>query len=493
MQQVQSIDGQQAANHQQYDESHVVADMVESDYGHIGADIDNGAMQQDNIEQPSVDSCQPESENNSIDKNMELRLQALEQEICSLKNNLNNANSKLSHEAGGPVENSNAITNSIVSSAKANVEALTDELVKELSNFGPIMPLLADDTVNDILINGHSQIYVERIGKLQGTNITFEDENSVIDIANKIVTLAGRKVNGNRPLIDTRLQDGSRVNIIAPPLAVDGTVISIRKFSKKLLTLDVMASQGNMSGSLAELLKVVGKSRLNILISGGTGSGKTTMLNAMSQHISEDERIVTIEDVAEIKMQQPHVVRLESRTASFSDVPEDEVTIRDLVKNSLRMRPDRIIVGECRGVEAFDMMQAMNTGHEGSITTVHANHPRDALARLENMIGMADLGLPTQAIRSQIASAINVIVHVSRMRDGHRRIQSVSEITGMEKDTIVMQELFKFNALGEDADGKLVGRFEWTGIMPRFIRRAAYYGEKERLSHALGVKLPNFQ
>jgi pilus assembly protein CpaF len=369
-------------------------------------------------------------------------------------------------------------------------EVLTEALVRELNNFGPIQPLLEDDSINDVLINGVNSIYIERHGKLERTNINFSEDAAVMRIAEQIVRLVGRNINPLRPLADARLLDGSRVNIIAPPLAVDGTSISIRKFSKRLITLDVMKDQGNLSMPLADFLKIIGKCRLNVLISGGTGSGKTTLLNAMSQHISDEERIVTIEDAAELRLAQPHVVRLETKPISISGRPEEEVTIRDLVKNSLRMRPDRIIVGEVRGSEAFDMMQAMNTGHEGSLTTVHANHPRDALSRIENMIGMANLGLPIKAVRSQIASAIQVVVQISRMRDGHRRVQYVSEITGMEGDMIVMQDLFVYNQTGEGADGMLTGQFQWTGIMPRFLRRVAYYGEQDRMANCLGVRLP---
>ncbi len=373
---------------------------------------------------------------------------------------------------------------------KQEVQELTDGLVQELSNMGAIQPLLDDESINDILINGTQSVYIERYGKLERTEVAFPTDAEILKIAHRIVKLVGRKLNPHRPLVDARLLDGSRVNIIAPPLAVDGTSISIRKFSKKLITLDIMKEQGNLSDEVGEFLKIIGKCRLNVIISGGTGSGKTTLLNAMSQHISHDERIVTIEDAAELKLAQPHVVRLETKPFSTTGRPEEEVSMRDLVKNALRMRPDRIIVGEVRGSEAFDMMQAMNTGHEGSLTTIHANHPRDALSRVENMIGMANLGLPIRSIRSQVASAINLIVQISRMRDGHRRIQYISEICGMEQDTIVMQDLFTFNITGEKPDGKLAGVFKWSGIMPRFIRRVAYYGEEERLARCLGVKLP---
>lgn len=374
-------------------------------------------------------------------------------------------------------------------SRHAEVQVLTQEFIEQLSNMGPLQPLLEDETVNDILINGPESIYIERLGKLLRTDITFPGDSEVFEIATRIAKAVGRSINPSRPLVDARLLDGSRVNIIAPPLAVDGTSISIRKFAKRGITLDIMKEQGNISEQLGEFLKIVGKCKLNVIISGGTGSGKTTLLNALSRFIDDDERIVTIEDAAELRLQQPHVVRLETKPVTFGQFREDEVTMRDLVKNALRMRPDRIIVGEVRGPEAFDMMQAMNTGHEGSLTTIHANHPRDCLSRLENMIGMANLGLPTRSVRSQVASAINLIIQISRMRDGHRRVTYISEIIGMEQDTITMQELFNFVVTGEEK-GKLRGEFKWTGIMPRFLRRVAYYGEQERLASCLGVRLP---
>ena len=366
------------------------------------------------------------------------------------------------------------------------MEAALADAVQALA---PLKPLLDDDSINDILINGPKNVFVERFGKLEKVDMTFPNDAQVFKIAEAIAAHIGRQVSIRKPLLDARLPDGSRVNVIVRPLAVDGTAISIRKFAKRSITLDHMAAQGNTSPSLSELLKVVARCRLNILISGGTGSGKTTLLNAISEHIDHAERIVTIEDAAELRLQQPHVVRLETRPVR-ADRHEDEVSIRDLMKNALRMRPDRILVGEVRGAEAFDMMQAMNTGHEGSITTIHANHPRDALARLENMIMMANLNLPPQAIRSQIASAIHLIIQVSRMRDGQRRVTFVSEVVGMESDIITMQDLFTFQTKGEGPDGKLLGEFKWSGIMPRFLRRVAYYGEADRLSAALGIKLP---
>jgi pilus assembly protein CpaF len=363
-------------------------------------------------------------------------------------------------------------------------------LLQAVERLAPLRPLLEAEEVNDILINSDRSVYIERLGRLEKAAIQFENDEEVFKLAEEIAERIGRTINPHRPLVDARLPDGSRVNIIAPPLSVDGTMISIRKFSKNLITIDRMVAQENLSAALGEFLKVVGKCRLNIIVSGGTGSGKTTLLNAISQHIEPAERIVTIEDAAELKLQQPHVVRLESKPVSFGRHREVEVTIRELVKNALRMRPDRIIVGEVRGAEAFDMMQAMNTGHEGSLTSVHANHPRDAIVRVENMMNMANLNLPSAGIRAQIASAIHLVVQTSRMRDGHRRITHVSEVVGMESDIITMQDLFTFQTKGEDSEGKLLGEFRWSGIMPRFLRRVAYYGEADRLAKALNVRLP---
>jgi pilus assembly protein CpaF len=357
-------------------------------------------------------------------------------------------------------------------------------------DMGAIQSLIDDESINDILVNGPKRIFVEKQGILQQTDITFNDDMEVFEVAENIVKAIGRKIDHKRPLMDARLLDGSRVNIIAPPLAVDGTTISIRKFSKKDITLDVMRERDNLSLQLAEFLKVVGKCRLNVVISGGTGSGKTTLLNAISQHINQDERIVTIEDAAELRLQQPHVVRLETKPHHPGMKLEDSVSIRDLVKNALRMRPDRIIVGEIRGPEAFDMMQAMNSGHEGSLTTIHANHPRDALSRLENMVSMADLQIPMKSLRYQMAAALHVIVQISRMRDGQRRITFVSEVVGMEGDMITMHDLFTYKIDGEDANGKIQGKFKWSGIVPRFVKRVEYYGETERLEASLGVKFP---
>ncbi|MGH6939241.1 CpaF family protein [Hypericibacter sp.] len=351
---------------------------------------------------------------------------------------------------------------------------LTELLLDDMLGLGPLEPLLADETITDIMVNGPNQVYVERGGKLVVTDIKFRNNQHVMNVATRIVSQVGRRVDESVPLCDARLMDGSRVNIIIPPLAIDGPSISIRKFSKKGITLDVMARQKNISDPLATVLKIASRAKLNILISGGTGSGKTTLLNAMSQMIDNGDRIVTIEDAAELQLQQPHVVRLETRPANLEG--EGEITMRDLVKNALRMRPDRIILGEVRGSEAVDMLQAMNTGHEGSMSTIHANRPREALTRLENMVGMAGINLPAKAVRTQVSAAIDIIVQISRMRDGVRRITHVVEVVGMEGDVIITQDLFTYEFEGEEPDGKLRGQFKSSGLRPHFTPKAAYFG-----------------
>jgi pilus assembly protein CpaF len=351
---------------------------------------------------------------------------------------------------------------------------LVESLVADMLGLGPLEPLIADETVTDIMVNGPKQVYVERRGKLELTDVHFRDDQHLMNVATKIVTRVGRRIDEARPLVDARLPDGSRVNIIIPPLALDGASISIRKFSKKSITLDTMAAGGSISPAMATVLKIAARCRLNILISGGTGSGKTTLLNALSRMIDGVERTVTIEDAAELQLQQPHVVRLETRTANLEGT--GEINMRDLLKNALRMRPDRIIIGECRGEEALDMLQAMNTGHDGSMSTIHANSPREALTRLENMIGMAGINLPSRAVRTQIASAIHMIAQVNRMRDGHRRVTHLMEVVGMEGDVITTQELFTYQFQGEGSDGKLRGAFQSSGIRPAFLPRAEYFG-----------------
>ena len=360
---------------------------------------------------------------------------------------------------------------------------LVTMLINDMLGLGPLEPLLADESVTDIMINGAKQVYVERKGKLVLTSVQFRDDAHVMNVAMRIVTQVGRRIDESTPLVDARLLDGSRVNIIIPPLAIDGPSISIRKFSKKSITLDSMAANHNISPSMATVLKIAARSRLNILISGGTGSGKTTLLNALSQLIDHGERIVTIEDAAELQLQQPHVVRLETRPANLEG--DGEISMRDLVKNALRMRPDRIILGEVRGSEAVDMLQAMNTGHEGSMCTVHANRPREALTRLENMVGLAGINLPAKAVRTQITAAVDMIVQVSRMRDGVRRVTSVTEVVGMEGDVITTQELFAYNFEGENPDGTLRGSFKPAGLRPHFTVKAEYFGLDRPLLEAV--------
>ncbi len=360
---------------------------------------------------------------------------------------------------------------------------LVKVLLDEMLGLGPLEPLLADEDITDIMVNGYDQIYIERFGKLELTDVAFRDNKHVMNIATRIVSQIGRRIDETNPLVDARLADGSRVNIIIPPLAIDGPSISIRKFAKKKITLDVMESQANLSTPMAKVLRIAARAQLNILISGGTGSGKTTLLNALSQMIDHGERVVTIEDAAELQLQQPHVVRLETRPANLEG--GGAITMRDLVKNALRMRPDRIILGEVRGSEAVDMLQAMNTGHEGSMCTVHANRPREALTRLENMVGMAGINLPAKAVRTQIAAALDMIVQVSRMRDGVRRITNIMEVVGMEGDIVTTQELFTFKYEGDDPSGRILGTFEYGNVRPHFMTKAEYFGLGRALNEAL--------
>ena len=346
-------------------------------------------------------------------------------------------------------------------------DRLTDDVLDEILGLGPLEPLLKDESVADILINCHDTVYVERNGRLELTEVQFQDNRHLVRIINKIVSAVGRRVDESSPMVDARLLDGSRVNAIIPPLAVDGPLVSIRKFSRDALSVDRLVSYGSMTEEMAVVLRAIVAARRNVLISGGTGSGKTTLLNALSSFIDIRERIITIEDSAELQLQQPHVGRLETRPPSLEG--GGETTQRDLVKNALRMRPDRIIVGEVRSGEAFDMLQAMNTGHDGSMTTVHANTTRDALTRVEQMIGMAGLEISPRSVRQQIASAIHVVIQVERMEDGKRRVVSIAEILGMEEDIITMQEIFRFRRKGRADDGTVIGEFETTGVRPKFL------------------------
>ncbi len=345
-------------------------------------------------------------------------------------------------------------------------DQLIEDILDELLGLGPIEPLLKDVTITDILINTHEHVYVERQGRLEETDVRFQDTRHLVRIINKIVAAVGRRVDESQPMVDARLSDGSRINAIIPPLAVDGPLVSIRKFSKIPIDLNKLIELGSISKEMATVLTGVVQARRNVLISGGTGSGKTTLLNALSAFIDASERIITIEDSAELQLQQPHVGRLETRPANIEG--RGEITQRDLVKNSLRMRPDRIIVGEVRTGEAFDMLQAMNTGHDGSMTTVHANTPRDALSRVEQMVGMAGLEIPARAVRGNIASAIHIVVQAERLEDGKRKIVSVSEVVGMEEDVISIQEIFRFRRTGRGPKGEVEGAMEATGVRPKF-------------------------
>ena len=366
----------------------------------------------------------------------------------------------------------------------AEQEELLDDICNDVLGYGPLEPLLARDDIADIMVNGPDRCYIEVGGKIQLTNIRFRDQAQLMNICQRIVSQVGRRVDESSPICDARLADGSRVNVIAPPLAIDGAALTIRKFKKDKLTLDQLTSFKSVSPEGAEILKIIGKVRCNVLISGGTGSGKTTLLNCMTNYIEHDERVITCEDAAELQLQQPHVVRLETRPPNLEGT--GSITMRDLVKNCLRMRPERIIVGEVRGPEAFDLLQAMNTGHDGSMGTLHANSPREAISRLESMITMGGYALPSKTIREMICSSIDVIIQAARLRDGSRRITHITEVLGMEGDVVITQDLFVYEIMGEDAQGKLKGRHKSTGIgRPRFWDRARYYNEEQRLAAAL--------
>lgn len=363
-------------------------------------------------------------------------------------------------------------------------EQLLDDICNDVLGYGPLEPLLARDDIADIMVNGADTTYIEVDGKIERTNIRFRDNAQLMNICQRIVSQVGRRVDDSSPICDARLLDGSRVNVIAPPLAIDGPTLTIRKFKKDKLTLDNLVKFGSISEAGAEVLRIIGHSRCNVLISGGTGSGKTTLLNCLTAFIEPGERVITCEDSAELQLQQPHVVRLETRPPNIEG--SGEITMRDLVKNCLRMRPERIIVGEVRGPEAFDLLQAMNTGHDGSMGTLHANSPREALSRIESMITMGGFSLPAKTIREMIVGSIDVVVQASRLRDGSRRIMCVTEVMGLEGDTIVLQDVLKFEMDGEDDDGKIIGSHRGTGIgRPRFWERASYYNLQKELAEAL--------
>jgi pilus assembly protein CpaF len=363
-----------------------------------------------------------------------------------------------------------------------------DELLVDICNdvlgYGPLEPLLARDDIADIMVNGAETVYIEVAGKVQKTDVQFRDNAQLLHICQRIVSQVGRRVDESSPICDARLPDGSRVNVIAPPLAIDGPTLTIRKFKKDKLTLDQLVKFGSITAEGATILEIIGRARCNVIVSGGTGSGKTTLLNCLTRYIERGERVVTCEDAAELQLQQPHVVRLETRPPNIEG--EGQITMRDLVKNCLRMRPERIIVGEVRGPEAFDLLQAMNTGHDGSMGTLHANSPREALSRIESMITMGGFTLPSRTIREMIVSSVDVIIQAARLRDGSRRITHITEVLGLEGDVIITQDLFLYDLLGEDAQGNILGRHRSTGVgRPRFWDRARYYGEEKRLAAAL--------
>ena len=366
----------------------------------------------------------------------------------------------------------------------AEQEELLDDICNDVLGYGPLEPLLARDDIADIMVNGSGKTYIETGGKIQLTSIRFRDNAQLMNICQRIVSQVGRRVDEASPICDARLADGSRVNVIAPPLAIDGPALTIRKFKKDKLTLDQLMRFGAISPPGAEILKIIGRVRCNVVISGGTGSGKTTLLNCLTNYIEHDERIITCEDAAELQLQQPHVVRLETRPPNLEGT--GAVTMRDLVKNCLRMRPERIIVGEVRGPEAFDLLQAMNTGHDGSMGTLHANTPRECLSRIESMITMGGFSLPSKTLREMICSSIDVIIQAQRLRDGSRRITHITEVMGMEGDVIITQDLMLYDVLGEDPNGRLIGRHRSTGIgRPRLWERARYFGDEQRLATAL--------
>jgi pilus assembly protein CpaF len=371
-----------------------------------------------------------------------------------------------------------------VSISTVEQERLVQDIVNDVLGYGPLEPLLARDDIADIMVNGAGKVFIEVGGKTQETPIRFRDNSQLMNICQRIVSQVGRRVDESSPICDARLPDGSRVNVIVPPLALDGPTLTIRKFRKDRLRMQHLVDFGSISPEGAKVLSVIGASRCNVLISGGTGSGKTTLLNCMTGFIEEDERVVTCEDAAELQLQQPHVVRLETRPPNLEG--QGQITMRDLVKNCLRMRPERIIVGEVRGPEAFDLLQAMNTGHDGSMGTLHANSPREALSRLESMITMGGYGLPSKTIREMITGSVDVIIQAARLRDGSRRITHITEVLSMEGDVIVTQDLFVYDITGEDSNGKIIGRHKSTGIArPKFWERARYYGLEMELLDAL--------
>ena len=428
------------------------------------------AAQPDRLRSPAGESSEPVMSDRILSLKVQIHKQLIERINLSMLDKM--PREQISKEVGDIVGELLETHGEVLNRAERT--ALSIEVLDELLGLGPLEPLLKDETINDILVNGYETVFVERFGILERVATRFQDEKHLLRIIQKIVSAVGRRVDESSPFVDARLADGSRVNAIVSPLAIDGSLLSIRKFSKQPISMARMVELGSMPHAMAEVLNAVVQGRRNVIISGGTGSGKTTMLNALSSFIDERERIVTIEDSAELQLQQEHVARLETRPPNIEG--KGEVTQRDLVKNALRMRPDRIILGECRGGEAFDMLQAMNTGHDGSMTTVHANTPRDALARIEQMVGMSGVDISARSARGQIASAINVVLQIGRLGDGRRKVLSLSEITGMEGETITMQEIFRFKMAGRDELGNVLGSFEATGIRPKFAAELSSHG-----------------
>jgi pilus assembly protein CpaF len=417
--------------------------------------------------------------------NMSSQAQTAAQELTKLKAYLINAVSReLEHRSTPPGERNEAVNQLLqqtyqstrVQLPNAVREQMFHEILDDMLGFGPLQPLLDDPDISEVMVNGPKNIYIERKGRLTKTNITFEDNDQVIRVIEKIIMPLGRRIDHDSPTVDARLPDGSRVNAVIEPVAIDGATITIRKFMKNKLSIEELIEYGSITKNMAEFVRACVISRFNIVISGGTGSGKTTLLNVLSGYIPEDERIITIEDAAELKLQQGHVVRMETKPPNTEG--RNAVTIRELVRNSLRMRPDRIVVGECRGGEALDMLQAMNTGHDGSLTTLHANTPRDALSRLETMCLMSGVDFPVKVIREQIASAIDLIIQQSRMKDGTRKVTAITEIAGMEGDTVVMTDIFRFEHTGIGPTGKVLGELKPTGIRPLFTPRLEAAGFK---------------
>jgi pilus assembly protein CpaF len=366
----------------------------------------------------------------------------------------------------------------------AEQQLLVTDICNDVLGLGPLEPLIARDDIADIMVNGPDKVYIEVDGKIQLTDIRFRDQQQLMNICQRIVSAVGRRVDEASPICDARLMDGSRVNVIAPPLAIDGAALTIRKFKRDRLTLEKLVNFGSISPAGAKLLELIGLCRLNTVVSGGTGSGKTTLLNCLTRFIDRGERVITCEDAAELQLQQPHVVRLETRPPNLEGA--GQVTMRDLVRNCLRMRPERIIVGEVRGPEAFDLLQAMNTGHDGSMGTIHANNPRECISRLENMIAMGGYNLPARTVREQIAGAVQVIVQASRLRDGSRKITHVTEVIGMEGDVVTLQDLLVYEIKGEDSGGRIVGRHRFTGLRPAFYDKVRYFGKERELTEVMG-------